>query len=64
MLKKRAVQKEILRQYVEHCVLLIQKNYKGYAVRKEFQIELYNHRRMKALLEAAILGKILMGVWV
>ncbi len=56
MLKKRAVQKEILRKYIELCVIMIQKNYKGYAVRKEFEIELYNYRRMKTLLETAVLG--------
>lgn len=61
VLKKRAIQKEILRKYVEHCVILIQKHYRGYAVRKEFQIELYNSRRMKTLLEAAALGERFQG---
>ena len=55
-LKKRAEQKELLRKYVEHCAIMLQKTYKGYAVRKEYEIEISNQRRMRYLLTTAIRG--------
>ncbi len=57
ILKRRAERKELLRKYVEHCAIMIQKNYKGYAVRREFQLELHNYRRLVSLLSDVVKGE-------
>lgn len=57
ILRRRAERKELLRKYVEHCAIMIQKNYKRWVVQREFKLELHNYRRMISLLTDVVRGE-------
>jgi Myosin heavy chain len=55
-LRKREKEKAMLKKYLHHCATLIQKTWRGYAVRVKYTLALEQMRHFQSLVWAMVAG--------